>query len=94
MINMFDRCMSLNELDLSNFDTSNVTLMNKMFAETFRLKSLDLRNANFSKVTDYGDMLYFMTDLTSITVKDSDAEAFINSRLSDVGKTANVIIAN
>jgi len=94
MTNMFASSNKIINLDLSNFDTSNVTLMNKMFAETFRLKSLDLRNANFSKVTDYGDMLYFMTDLTSITVKDSDAEAFINSRLSDVGKTANVIIAN
>ena len=38
MISMFGECSSLKELDLSNFNTKNVTHMNNMFINYSSLK--------------------------------------------------------
>ena len=37
---MLDRCSSLKELDLSNFDTNNVTDMSSMFQYLFVIKRI------------------------------------------------------
>ena len=94
MTNMFYGSSNLTSLNLSNFDTSNVTNMSGMFRETFKLTNIDLREANFSKVTKYGDM-FLHTNLSSIIINDSNAEAFIKERLNDASETGvNVIIAS
>ena len=49
---MFYDCNSLISLDLSNFNTQNVTDMGCMFAGCNSLKSLDLSNFNTQNVTD------------------------------------------
>lgn len=51
MMYMFFGCNSLTSIDLSNFDTSNVTDMNNMFHGCKALTSLDLSNFNTSNVT-------------------------------------------
>ncbi len=39
---MFNECMDITEIDLSNFDTSQVTSMGSMFSDCSSLTSLDL----------------------------------------------------
>ena len=53
---MFDNCDSLISLDLSNFNTQNVTDMSNMFSGCKSLISLDLSNFNTQNVTDMSNM--------------------------------------
>jgi len=43
---MFSECMSLEKLDLSNFDTENVNNMRGMFQNCYNLKELDISSFN------------------------------------------------
>ena len=65
---MFYNCSSLESLDVSNFDTSNVTLMNHMFGQCSKLKSLDLSNFDTSKVTDMMYMFYNCSSLVDLNL--------------------------
>jgi surface protein len=53
---MFGSCKSLTSLDLSNFDTGNVTDMRYMFNNCKSLTSLDIRNFDTKNVTDIDNM--------------------------------------
>ncbi len=46
MKNIFKKCSSLKNLDLSNFITTYVTDMSFMFAECNSLNSINLKNFN------------------------------------------------
>ena len=49
---MFQGCNELEDLDLSNFNTSNVTDMGWMFNQCFKLKQIiGINNFNTSNVT-------------------------------------------
>ena len=52
MCNMFYRCTSLKELNLSNFNTTKVTDMSQMFMECSDLTHINLSNFDTSNVTD------------------------------------------
>ena len=41
---MFYKCSSLKELNLNNFNTTNVTKMNSMFYECSALKNINIKN--------------------------------------------------
>ena len=62
----------IKDLDLSNFDTSNVTNMRAMFYNMSKLTSLDLSNFNTSKVTNMSYMFYNMSSLTSLNLSNFD----------------------
>lgn len=64
---MFYRCVSLTELDLSHFDTSNVTTMESMFSN-MELTELDLSSFNTSKVTSMKNMFYYCKELASVNL--------------------------
>ena len=66
MSHMFNFCISLISLDLSNFDTSQVTDMSSMFSSCFSLISLDLSNFDTSLVTDKKYMFSSCSTLTSL----------------------------
>ena len=53
---MFCGCLSLKELDLSNFNTNNVTNMNSMLRDCSLLKDLNLSNFNFNNVNNMNYM--------------------------------------
>ena len=53
---MFNNMLSLTTLDLSSFDTSNVTDMRYMFFSMSNLTTLDLSNFNTSQVTNMNGM--------------------------------------
>ena len=66
MNNMFTRCTTLKELDLSSLDTSNVTNMSQLFYYCSALTSLNLSNFNTSKVTTLANMCYYCSKLSTL----------------------------
>jgi surface protein len=56
MESMFDYCSQLTNLDLSHFNTENVTNMSHMFEECPSLVYLNLSNFNLKNVTNMIEM--------------------------------------
>ena len=67
-----DKMGDILDIDLSNFDTSQVTDMSYMFFYMSNLTVLNLSNFNTSKVTDMKYMFYFMSDLTTLNLSNFD----------------------
>ncbi len=76
---MFGGCSSLTTLDLSNFDTSNVTNMDRMFEDCSSLTTLDLSSFDTSKVTDMEGMFNGCSSLTTL-----DLSNFDTSKVTDM----------
>ena len=76
--NMFKSFTSLTSLDLSNFDTSNVTNMGGMFNSCYVLTSLDVSNFDTSKVTNMGSTFYNCNNLTVLDVSNFDTSKVTN----------------
>ena len=69
---MFGDCYNLTSLDVSNWDTSNVTSMRSMFDNCQSLFSLNLSNWDTSNVTDMYKMFDYCSSLTSLDVSNWD----------------------
>ena len=78
---MFNQCLQLTSLDLSNFDTPKVTDMSNMFFYCTGLKTIDISNFNTQAVKDMKSMFRYCTNLATIYV----GENFVttNARSSD-----------
>ena len=63
---MFYECKALTNLDVSNWNTSNVTNMYAMFNDCNSLTTLDVSNWDTSNVTDMRHMFAGCTLLTTI----------------------------
>lgn len=68
----------LTTIDLSGWDTSNVTDMGEMFSGCSSLTSLDVSNFNTGKVTSMGSMFLDCKSLTSL-----DVSSFNTSKVKD-----------
>ena len=75
---MFYKCSSLTSLDVSKFDTSQVTDMNAMFLGCSSLISLDVSKFDTSQVTDMKYMFYKCSSLTSLDVSNFDTSQVTN----------------
>ena len=75
---LFASFSSLKEIDLSNFNTSNVTSMNAMFQGCSSLTSLDLSNFNTNKVTYMDSMFAGCSSLTSLDLSNFNTSNVIN----------------
>ena len=71
---LFYGCSSLKELDLSNFNTDNVTDMSFMFYNCSSLKRLNISNFNIEKVTVLSYMFYECSSLKDIIYSNSTIE--------------------
>ena len=69
---MFKGFSFLEEIDISNIDTCNVTNMSSMFDGCYRLKKIELGDFDTSKVTDMGSMLYNCQKLEDIDLTKFD----------------------
>ena len=78
MFNMFYNC-KFPSLDLSSFDTRNVTNMKQMFQYCDTLTSLDLSGFNTSNVTDMSNMFDSCSALTTL-----DLSNFNTSKVTDM----------
>ena len=67
------------DLDLSNFDTSQVTNMSSMFRGMSNLTTLNLSNFDTSQVTNMDSMLASVSNLTTI-----DLSSFDTSKVTDM----------
>ena len=65
---MFNECSSLTNINLSNFDTNNVTDMRSMFDECSSLTNINLSNFDTKNVTDMRWMFCQCYSLTNINL--------------------------
>ena len=79
MTRMFSKCTSLQNIDLSNFDTSSAIKMNFMFFECKKLEELDLSNFNTNSVKDMRAMFY-----ECYSLKELNLFNFNINRVSDI----------
>ena len=63
---MFQNCSKLKNINLNNFDTSNITDMSGMFYNCNLLSNLNVSNFNTSNVIDMASMFYGCTSLTAL----------------------------
>ena len=68
--------MLIESLDLSGFDTSNVTNMNDMFYTCSSLATLDISNFNISNVTDSYEIFGSCSSLTKIYIPNGAYDTF------------------
>ena len=71
-VTMFRGCSDIIEMDLSNFDTSRVFIMNTMFGDCTQLSSLDVSNFKTSNVIDMGGMFWGCSKLSSLNLSKFD----------------------
>ena len=84
---MFDGCGSLTSLDLSSFNTFNVTSMNSMFYYCGSLTSLDLSSFNTSNATDMGSMFSgcdYLTTVKVINCNDATKQKILTQLQTDI----------
>ena len=79
--NMFIGCNKITEIDLSNFDTSQVTNMSCMFYNCSSLSSLNLSNFNTSKVVDMNRMFIRCSSLKELDLTNFDTSQVTNMEL-------------
>ena len=72
MEGMFSNCYKFTTLDLSHFDTSNVTNMEFMFNNCFALSSLNISSFNTSNVTDMEGMFSNCYKFTTLDLSNFD----------------------
>ena len=78
---IFQGCSELLYLDLSNFNTSNVTDMDRMFAECHKLKEIKgINNFNTINVTNMSGMFKECNELLSL-----DLSNFNTNNVTDMG---------
>ena len=75
--NMFYNCWNMTQIDLSNFDTSQITDMGRMFQGCISLTALDLSNFNTSNVTNMNAMFEDCYNL-----KELDLSSFDTSKVT------------
>ena len=68
MKSMFERCNLLHSLDVSSFNTANVTDMSRMFMNCENVKSLETAGFSTAKVTDMSQMFSGCSALTQLDV--------------------------
>lgn len=67
---MFNNCSNLKTLDLTNFNTDQVTTMTNMFAGCSSIEELDLRSFDTSNVTQMIATFYGCTSMKEIKVSE------------------------
>ena len=75
---MFDDCRTITEIDLSNFDTSEVNDMSYMFFYCTKLKKLNLSNINTKKVKNMYSMFYYCLNLIELDLSSFDTSQVNN----------------
>ena len=93
---MFYHCVTLAQLNLSNFDTSNIVTMYGMFDGCKNLTSLDLSNFDTSKVTKMNYMFCNCSKLTQLDLSNFNTSKVIDmySMFSNCSKLTSLDLGN
>ena len=78
--NMFDSQQSIIEIDLSNFDTSKVINMYRMFSDCVNVQKINLENINTSLVQNMDELFNACKRLTYINKLDFDTSSVVTMR--------------
>jgi len=78
MHGMFSGCETLTNLDLTSFDTAEVTTMEAMFKDCINLKTIDLKSINTNNVTDMSHMFNDCKVLTTLDLAHLATERVTN----------------
>ena len=94
--NMFSGCSGLTSINLSNFDTSNVTDMSHMFSGCSGLTSLNLSNFDTSKVTNMSSMFSYCKGLTSLNLSNFNTSrvTIMSAMFSDCSGLTSLNLSN
>ncbi len=65
---MFYKCDSLENIDISSFDTKNVKNMSNMFGFCSKLRTADLSTLDTSSVSDISNLFYYCTSLEEVNL--------------------------
>ena len=76
--NMFYGCVHVNEIDLSNFNTSEITDMSNMFRSCFSLTYINLTNFDTSKIIDMKSMFEGCSSLEHLDLSYFDTSNVLN----------------
>ena len=77
---MFSDCSALTTLDVSNFDTKNVTKMNGMFYGCSALTTLDVSNFDTQNVTDMDGMFCSCEDIQTLDLSNFNTKNVTDMR--------------
>ena len=91
--NLFFECRDINEIDLSNFNSSSATSMKQMFYECFSVTSLNLNNLDTANVKDMSFMFYGLSSLSSLNVSNLDTSQVTNM-LAMFYKCSSIVFFN
>ena len=102
MSGMFEGAITIEELDLSSFDTRNVTNMSRMFALRIGssghglLKKLNIDNWDTSKVTDMSEMFMHCAELPKLDVSHFNTSNVLNMNyiFTDCQKLESIDVTN
>ena len=96
MYRMFYSCSSLTSLDVTHFNTANVTTMNSMFYNCSKLTSLDVSKFNTVNVTNMSGMFNSCSALTSLDVTNFNTEKVtsMSSMFSGCSKLTSLDVTN
>ena len=72
---MFNECKQIVKINFSNFDSSEVTTMEKMFYNCRGLIKINFKNFNTSRVKNMNDMFAFCSSLTSLDLSSFDTSS-------------------
>ena len=75
---MFAGCTGLRTIDITTFNTGNLTNTSSMFSGCTGLTTIDLSNFNTSKVTNMNSMFRDCTGLTTLDVSEFDTSNVTN----------------
>ena len=88
---LFQGCSNITEIDLSNFNTSNIELTGSLFSDCKALISLDISNFNTSKVINMDYMFSNCQSLVSLNLSNFDTSK-VNSMSHIFNHCINLII--
>ena len=96
MTRMFCDCKSLQELDLSFINSSNVTWMHGVFEGCTNLKSINLDTLNTNKVNDMSNMFSGCNSLKDLDLKSFDTSnvKYMNTMFYDCKSLTKLDISN
>ena len=78
---MFASCYELKSIDLTGFNTANVTKMPYMFTDCKNLQSVDISGLDTSNVTDMSGMFWGCENINNITIGNIDTSQVTNMGL-------------
>ena len=86
---LFSHCSKINEIDLSNFDSSEITTVSGMFRDCTSLTSVNFNNFDVSKVKDMSYMFYKCYRLNNIDLSKFDTSQV--TRMDCMFRDCNVL---